>query len=290
MTTETAHDWTDRIETQTGYFDRFRAAAAAATLDDQVSEISGGAPETGDPLPLLWHWMCCITPAPSSQLGADGHPMRGIFVPPPDLPRRMWAGGRLTFHAPLRVGDTLTRTSSVAGVRETNGRSGKLLIVTLWHQYSRGAERLIDEQQDLVYRGPLAGGHETPAPGQPARDDARWQQRVQPDPVLLFRYSALTFNAHRIHYDLDYAMHTEGYAGLVVHGPLLATLLVRLAARTTRRRMTTFAFRGVRPLTGMQPFLLCGAPRAEGSTVDLWTRDAQGHVTMEAHATFGEPS
>ncbi|MGS0896337.1 FAS1-like dehydratase domain-containing protein [Burkholderia stagnalis] len=281
METSIAHDWIDRIETRTDCVDHFRTSAAAATL-------TGGVFEAGGPLPPLWHWMYCMTPAPVGQLGEDGHSMHGIFSPPADLPRRMWAGGRLTFHAPLHVGDTLTRTSSVAGLRETTGRSGRLLFVTLRHLYSRGVERLVDEEQELVYREPVASGGDAPVPGKPARNDARWEQSLCPTAALLFRYSALTFNAHRIHYDRDYAMHAEGHAGLVVHGPLLATLLAGLAVDATGRGLASFSFRGVRPLAGPRAFSLCGAPSADGAAVDLWTRDAQGCVTMEARAAFRE--
>ncbi|MFP6556745.1 MaoC family dehydratase N-terminal domain-containing protein [Paraburkholderia sp. B3] len=281
MENDIAHDWVDRIETRTECVDHFRASAAAATLADD-------APRAGGPLPPLWHWMYCVTPALARELGEDGHSTRGIFPPPADLPRRMWAGGRLTLHAPLRVGDTLTRASSVAGIRETAGRSGRLLFVTLRHRYSRGAELLVDEEQDLVYRGPAASGGGVPVPGKPARGDARWERSMRPDPALLFRYSALTFNSHRIHYDRDYAMHAEGHAGLVVQGPLLATLLAHLAVSATGRRLASFSFRGVRPLAGPHAFSLCGAPCADGAAADLWTRDAQGCVTMEAHAAFGE--
>ncbi|TDV35619.1 3-methylfumaryl-CoA hydratase [Paraburkholderia caballeronis] len=271
-----------RTETRVDQVDPFRAAAAVATL---------GAPNAftanhGEPLPELWHWMFCAPPTPIGDLGHDGHPKRGLVVPPDDLPRRMWAGGRVVFRKPPRVGDTMERTSRIASVRETAGRSGRLLFVTVQHRYSHAGGVLIDEEQDLVYRAAAGGGAEQPAPGRPARDDADWQRTVHPDPLLLFRYSALTFNSHRIHYDRDYAMHSEGYAGLVVHGPLVATLLAGLAADATRTRLAGFSFRGVRPLVDTLPFSLCGKLVDDGAGVELWTRDAAGFVTMEARATL----
>lgn len=244
------------------------AAGHAAMLDHDA------APAPGGPAPDGIHW--CLAPIiePMRALGEDGHPARGLFLPPVPLPSRMWAGGALEFHAPLHVGDTVTITSRIQDVTLKAGRSGPLVFVTLGHEVSGPRGHALTERQDIVYRalGPLPA----PAlPDSPARTPARI---VEAGPVLLLRYSALTFNGHRIHYDRDYATGTEGYAGLVVHGPLQATLMLDLAAQLAKgRRLRRFAFRGVSPLTE-------GAVHLHAAPDDshLWVSDATGRKTMTA--------
>lgn len=258
------------------------------TRDDQVSArlIAGLAatldipmPET---LPPLWHWMLFQDWAPAAEVGSDGHPRRGGFLPPVhDLPRRMWAGGRVRFHAPLHSGDRVRRTSIIESVNEKQGGSGRLVFVTVAHRIEGPGGLAVEEWQDIVYRG---------AEGTAVKAGIRAEVRaagaltaeVMPDPVLLFRYSALTGNGHRIHYDMDYVRGVEGYPGLVVHGPLQATWLAGLLRG---RRVLSFNFRGRRPAFHGALMRLEGWEMANGWT--LRTLDEAGAVCMEAEARLG---
>jgi len=246
------------------------------------------APGGADDAPLAIHW-CLAPPAvPPGELGPDGHPARGGFLPPVPLPRRMWAGGELHFHEPLRVGDTLTRTSKIADVTEKQGRSGHLVFVAVDHEITTSSGVVaITERQDIVYRDPPAGPAAKPAAAPNTEMPApEWRHFVEATSTLLFRYSALTFNGHRIHYDLEYARDVEGYAGLVVHGPLQATLLLSLAARLGGERpVRSFRYRGVSPLFAGAAFSANAA--ANGDGFKLWCADRHGAVTMEAMAGFG---
>ncbi len=178
------------------------------------------APAPGEALPPLWHWCFFQQPQPASALGGDGHPARGGFLPPAANRNRMWAGGRLAFHRPLRAGAEASCTSTILQVEEKAGRTGKLLFVTLCHEYFQDGHLALREEQDIVYREAsppkMSSGELLP--------EGDWREPVEPTPTLLFRYSAVTFNGHRIHYDYPYVTATEGYPGLVVHGPLIATL------------------------------------------------------------------
>src|ERR1035437_3736029 len=192
----------------------------SATLDIPQQDVAPGGV-----LPPLWHWMLFQEWAPAHGLGADGHPLRGGFLPPVhDLPRRMWAAGRVRCERDLRAGDPVSRVSEILKVEEKSGGSGRLVFVTVRHRISGPAGLAIEEAHDIVYRGTegAAGKAAEPAPPPPA---GAFGHEVQPNPVLLFRYSALTANGHRIHYDLDYVTREEGYPGLIVHGPLQATWL-----------------------------------------------------------------
>ncbi|MDX1735147.1 MAG: MaoC family dehydratase N-terminal domain-containing protein [Halioglobus sp.] len=236
----------------------------------------------GDALPPCWHWLYFNEAAPAGKIALDGHPQRGGFLPPVALPRRMWAGSRLHFHAPLRVGDSARRESTITGIEAKRGRSGELLFVTVEHRVLVDGCLCLEEQQDLVYRG--GEGVARSAPAQPPQP-AQWTRTVQPDPVLLFRYSALTFNAHRIHYDRDYAVGQEGYRGLVVHGPLIATLLLDLVHRNVPdAHVASFDYRSLAPLQDVEPFRVCGSEAA--GSVDLWAESgaaglaAQGRVQL----------
>ncbi len=273
-------DWIGRVRVEHDDVHPSRARALAATLDLHVSPAGDD-----DMLPPLWHWILFQPVARQSELGPDGHPRRGGFLPPVDLPRRMWAGGRLQLLAPLRIGQAVTRTSTIADVSAREGRSGPLVFVRVRHEIVAGGAPAIVEEHDIVYRGRPVPGEAQPAP-QPAPSDAHFGRRITPDPVLLFRYSALTFNGHRIHYDHGYATQVEGYPGLVVHGPLLATLLAELLrAQRPQARLTGFAFKAVRPLFEGAPFDVCG--REAPGSVALWARDPAGHLAMEATATLG---
>jgi len=202
----------------------------------------------GDALPPLWHWLYFLQTARLGALGRDGHPAKGGFLPPVALPRRMWAGGRFGFSAPLRVGDNATKTSAIKDVTLKRGRSGALCFVTVRHELAaQNASTAFWEEHDIVYREDPADG-QTPAQTARIGDDWDHTEHITPSEVMLFRYSALTFNGHRIHYDRDYARNVEGHAGLIVHGPLIATLLLDMAGRimdgATPR---TFQFRAASP-------------------------------------------
>jgi 3-methylfumaryl-CoA hydratase len=255
----------------------FPLTALAATLDRA---------EDGRIVPPLWHWLYFLPVVPLAETGLDGHPQRGGFLPPVPLPRRMWAGGRLTFHAPLSTGARARRKSTIANIEDKTGRSGRLVFVTVQHTIEAGGDVKIDEEHDIVYR-------DLPQPGarvsEPARapDGETWARTLTADPVMLFRYSALTFNGHRIHYDYPYVTEEEGYPGLVVHGPLIATLLVDLVRRERPdATVYSFAFKASRPTFAGQPFTLCGKPSDDGRSIDLWAKDSSGYLTMRATATL----
>ena len=263
------HDtYIGRTETRTDFVAPGLVRGMAATLD---------MPEPPGALPPMWHWMLFPDWAPASQLGPDGHPRRGGFLPPVhDLPRRMWAGGRVRFHAPLHPGDAVTRLSTILSVTEKSGGSGKLVFVTVRHEIAGPSGPAITEEQDIVYRGTEG---DAVKPGEPAPPIAAAAAReVLPDPVLLFRYSALTGNGHRIHYDADYVRGVEGYPGLIVHGPLQATWMAMLAAELGP--LTQFSFRGRRPAFAGTPMQV--EAWHTGSGLALRTRDATGAICMTA--------
>jgi len=254
--------------------------ALTATLDRDDPPIA-----PGQAIPPLWHWLYFLPLHRQSEIGADGHPARGGFLPPVPLPRRMWAGSRLEFHAPIVAGQALSRRSRIDDVRLKQGRTGPLVFVKVQHDITAGGRLAVSEQHDIVYRDLPRPGDPAPA-GVAAPDNASWTRRIVPDDVLLFRYSALTFNGHRIHYDRRYVTEVEGYPGLVVHGPLIATLLLDLLRRERpAARVTHFEFKAVQPVFDTAPFDLCGRMDGERQ-VALWARTPGGHVAMEAGATL----
>ncbi|HYF21249.1 MAG TPA: MaoC family dehydratase N-terminal domain-containing protein [Ramlibacter sp.] len=269
--------WVGRTEEAADTATAVPPRALAATLDRD------DPPQPGDALPPCWHWLYFLPLQAQSGVGEDGHPRRGGFLPPVPLPRRMWAGSRIDFHAPLQVGQPLARASRVADVKVKEGRSGPLVFVQVLHELRAAGALAVTERQDIVYRDMPQPGEAAPAPvAAPA--DAEWSRRIEPDPVLLFRYSALTFNGHRIHYDRPYATQVEGYPGLVVHGPLVATLLLDLLRRQRpQARVAQFSFRAVSPLFDTAAFEVCGR-RSDEHTVRLWARGAAGQLAMEATA------
>ncbi|MBC6959105.1 MAG: acyl-CoA dehydrogenase [Lautropia sp.] len=278
MDIESLQQWIGRTERRSDVVTATPVAALSATLDRDDPE-----PLPGTELSPLWHWMYFAPLVRQSGIGADGHPKRGGFLPPVPLPRRMWAGGRLEFHRPLRVGDEITRESRIADVRGKAGRSGSLVFVVVRHEIADARGPAITEEHDIVYRDDPAPGVAAPEP-RPAPAGAAFAREIVPDPVLLFRYSALTFNGHRIHYDRSYATGVEGYPGLVVHGPLIATLLLDLLRRELpRTRVRRFEFRAVRPLFDIHRFTVCGRPDGDRA-VQLWARDHEGFLAMEATA------
>ena len=255
-----------------------QCSAVLATLDDLDRP-----PREGDLAPLAIHWCLAQPTAPASEIGADGHPARGGFLPAIALPRRMWAGGELVFHTQLKVGEKITRVSRITDVSLKQGRTGLLCFVTVRHEISTLQGLAIEERQDIVYRSAETGAPVASTAQAEQQKTEQWTRSVAADPVLLFRYSALTFNGHRIHYDRDYATGQEGYTGLVVHGPLQATLLMRLAEQV-RGRPSVFRFRGVRPLIDGREFTINAD--LDGESLDLWTADADGNMTMTAGATW----
>ncbi|KQR55564.1 MaoC family dehydratase N-terminal domain-containing protein [Acidovorax sp. Leaf160] len=276
--------WQGRSESTDDVIAAAPVRGLAATLDRDDP-----APHDGTVLPPLWHWAYFLPHARQGAIGPDGHPLRGGFLPPVPLPRRMWAGGRLRWAAgnPLRVGDAARRDSRIVSVSHKAGRSGDLLFVQVEHTYSNAHGMALVEEHDIVYRAAAQPGDPAPA-AVAAEQGAAWQREIVPDDVLLFRYSALTFNGHRIHYDRRYVTQVEGYSGLVVHGPLIATLLLDLLRRQRPggAAVAAFAFKAVRPTFDLHPFRLNGQPSADGRTVRLWAQDHEGWLTMEGTATL----
>jgi len=251
----------------------------AATLDRDNTAFS-----LGDTLPPLWHWLYFLAPSKQSELAEDGHPHRGDFLPPIDLPRRMWAGSRLKFIRPLLAGESIQRRSTIKSIKLKQGRSGNLGFVCVAHELSDASGVVLIEEHDIVYRdiptGKLSAKHALKADEH--HDFAR---TVTPDPVLLFRYSALTFNGHRIHYDRAYAIDAESYPGLVVHGPLLATFLLELFADNyPAATLSGFSFKAIKPVFDTGSFQVYGTKPDDSGSAKLWIADNAGNLCMEARA------
>jgi itaconyl-CoA hydratase/mesaconyl-C4 CoA hydratase len=266
--------WIGRQETLHDNLDIGHAQKVALTLD-------APAPGAGDPLPLLWQWGFFNGGVPYAEIGDDGHPKRGGFLPPADNRNRMWAGGRVQFIQPLRAGVAAQKQSTILNVVEKQGRTGKLLFVTVKHDYTQEGALCISEEQDIVYREPsppkLQGT--TPAP------QAQWSETIEPTEVMLFRYSAVTFNGHRIHYDYPYVTQKEGYPGLVVHGPMLATLMCRaFVSANPDKQPVSLSYRGLRPLIAPKPFMAAGCVQEEGKAA-LWI-EQDGTLAHQAELVF----
>jgi 3-methylfumaryl-CoA hydratase len=270
-------NWLGRTETRFDQLDAARTHALSAALAEPPAAA-------GMPLPALHHWLYFWDVRSPEGLGLDGHPAKGGFLPPIALPRRMWAGGRVRFLRPLMVGDAVRKVSTILDIQPKSGRTGELVFVTLRHELSGSDGLAIVEEQDLVYR-------EAASPGPAAQlteigdaPTAAWHQEVEPDPVLLFRYSALTMNGHRIHYDREYAVGVEAYPALVVQGPLQATLLAGLARRHLGGALSEFVFRGMAPAVDGMTIHACGEPEPDGAR--LWVQQGPTH-TMTATARAG---
>jgi 3-methylfumaryl-CoA hydratase len=248
-----------------------------AAIFDQEIEIA-----SGEPAPQMIHWCLTQNAVQNSMLGPDGHSKRGSFLPPVSLPRRMWAGGALTFEAPLRIGDLVERRSRIRDVTLKQGRSGLLCFVTVDHVYSVDNHAAISERQDIVYRAEdSAGGGQKKTQAAPEGPNTR---QIVPSPTFLMRYSAVTFNAHRIHYDLAYAQGVEGYPGLIVHGPLQATLLCQYAANLEGLTPKWFSFRSLAPIFDCADFTINAEPAEDG--LRLWTAQTGGPVAMQAKTAW----
>ncbi|MCZ8172409.1 MAG: MaoC family dehydratase N-terminal domain-containing protein [Brevundimonas sp.] len=276
--------WIGREEHRSDHADPGLFTRWCATLDR-------AAPGDGS-VPQGFHWCLCTPDAATAQLGPDGHPRRDdspdSFLPPVPLPRRMWASSRVEFLAPLKVGEAVRRTSRVASVTEKSGGSGRLVFVDVAHETHGPGCLAVREVQSLVYREPAAPGTPPVPPplGDSRFDPSGWDQHhvIEPGAPLLFRFSALTFNSHRIHYDAPYATGEEGYRGLVVHGPLTATLLLDLAQRSLGdNALKAFAFRGMSPAVADEPLHL--VLRGSGEAIELGAFAADGRQVMSGSAS-----
>jgi 3-methylfumaryl-CoA hydratase len=274
-------NWIGRKETATDIATAWPVAALSATFDRHDPP-----PREGDEIPPGWHWLYFLEAKPASELGPDGHPQRGGFLPPVALPRRMWAGGRIEFRRPLRVGESLRRDSEILGVESKHGKSGSLVFVTVRHTVLASGEVAVVEEHDIVYRDAAKPG-DPPPPGKPAPAAAAWRRELAGDPVMLFRFSALTFNGHRIHYDLEYARAEEHYPGLIVHGPMQTLLLLDLCRRNEKRPVTKLDYRAMHPVFHTERFTVNGAPASDGSKVELWTANGAGNYAMMGTAILG---
>ncbi|MFM7011441.1 MAG: MaoC family dehydratase N-terminal domain-containing protein [Betaproteobacteria bacterium] len=251
--------WLGKQQTVVDRMDPGHAARIAVTLGDPI-------PEVGMRLSPLWHWAFFLETVPIAQTGLDGHPARGSFLPPADNRNRMWAGGRVSFDGALEVGVEARKTSTVTAIQEKKGRTGSLLFVTVKHDIEQKGKLVVSEEQDIVYREPSPPKLQGTEPAPPSQ----WSEPVDPSPVLLFRYSAVTFNSHRIHYDHPYVTQTEGYPGLVIHGPLIATMMCRAFAHAhPKASVKHLAYRGLRPLIAPTGFSVAGTVVAPGEA-KLW--------------------
>jgi 3-methylfumaryl-CoA hydratase len=272
--------WIGRSETRDDLLSPWTATAMAATVRDDEQPW-----QPGQALPPLWHWCYFLPTAPQNRLGPDGHAARGGFLPPVPLPRRMWAGSQFEFFAPLRLGTPSVKTSRVADVSLKQGQGGALVFVKVQHEVHADGALLLREFHDIVYREAPKPGESAPPRTPPA--GAAWTEEHRPDAPLLFRYSALTFNSHRIHYDHPYVTQVEGYDDLVVHGPLIATLLLEAAQRRNPGRVVrAYSFKAVRPLTRGGLLRVCGRAAGADGGVALWAQDGQGALLMQASAYF----
>lgn len=278
-------EWLGKTETLQDTVTAAPVRALSATLDRPDP-----LPTTGSFLPELWHWLYFLPHALQSDIGPDGHPKRGGFLPPVPLPRRMWAGSRVQWLAPLAIGDSIERTSQILSVTHKAGRTGDLIFVLVEHRISNQQGLTMIEEHDIVYRD-VASPEDKPVAPTPAPVDAQWSKTITADDVLLFRYSALTFNGHRIHYDRQYVTEVEGYPGLIVHGPLIATLLVDLVRQSIPGcTLRQFEFRAIRPTFDIHIFKVSAKPDLEkdptGKTIAIWAQDHEGWLTMQATAVL----
>lgn len=276
----TLEQWIGRNETVDDTISLTPVRALAATFN-RKTEISGQSQ-----LPALWHWLYFLETAAQQELAPDGHRQRGGFLPPITLPRRMWAGSQLQFHAPVHVGDQLTRSSSIHSIKEKTGRSGSLVFVKVQHEITRSGQLCITESQDIVYREAAKPGMPLAA-GEPAETVSDFQLQFQADSRLLFRYSALTFNAHRIHYDTPYVTEVEGYPGLIVHGPLLATMMLELLWQNLPgAQLRSFQFKALRPVFDNKACTIRATSPDSDGNVRLWVADHEGALCMQGQANI----
>lgn len=274
MDAETLETWIGKTRTVDDVIDIRQARLLGATLDCENKVQDGGT------LPPLWHWIYFAEPVPTRETGRDGHAALGGFMPTISLPRRMWAGGRLTFGAPLRFGATARKTSTIAAIDHKTGRSGPMVFVTVRHIVESEGRVCLTEEHDVVYLEPRQRDAAPPTPPAPPQG-AEMNRTISPSAVWLFRYSALTFNGHRIHYDVDFCRDVEGYPDLVVHGPLQATLLAGLAEQVADGNpLASFDFRAVSPVFADKAFSI--AAKADAETGTAWVMNPDGALAMRA--------
>lgn len=259
----------------------FQCRALAAALNNLT------LPEKGDALPPFWEWMYFLTTPAGVETGPDGHPDKGGFLPPVPLPRRMWAAGEASYEKPLLIGEPAHRVSTIDSVELKEGSTGTLVFVNVRHDIYQNEDLCISQTQNIVYREASASKEFVLPPGKPAPTAAAFSDTITPDPVLLFRYSALTYNGHRIHYDRSYTTEVEGYPALLVHGPLLTTLLLELPRKhLAGRRIKQFSFRAMRPTFDSHDFSVAGV--AEGNDLKLWSADFENFLCMSIEATLAD--
>lgn len=277
----------DDLSSYVGKEQRATAVIEAVTADRFAATLDLDEPprQEGDELPNAWHWLTFVSAPRRSLVSADGRGAAGELIPPFEGLNRMWAGGAFTFMRPLRIGEAVERVSRVASLTTKEGRTGKLILASVEHTLTGPSGAAVRERQDLVFREqkPYAGAAEGERPAR----EPRWKRTLIPDEVLLFRFSALTFNGHRIHYDWRYTTGVEGYPGLLVHGPLTCTLLLDLIRRNTPgRRLESFDYRAQRPLFCGNALTLCGASGSDGASVDVWAEDHEGFVAMRGRGVL----
>ena len=272
-------NWIGKQQNQSDIADINKVKALAATLNADLNI------KQGDQLPPLWHWILFNSANKSFELGQDGHALKGQFLPPISLPRRMWAGGRFEFIEPINVGDRLSRQSTISDINIKQGKTGQLAFVTVTHEIRGTQQGHWIEEHDIVYREAPKKSWRPPTAPCIDNEIGDWSAQIIPEPVVLFRYSALTFNGHRIHYDRDYCSEIEGYPGLVFHGPLTATLLIELIRKQLPKiTIKKFNYKAIRPLFDLSPFSIHG--RVEGKRILLWATDPFKQRAMEAEAYF----
>ena len=283
MTEENGQDlqaWVGRTEERRDMIQVERCVALQAALNDENDALG-----EGDALPPLWHWLYFWDIAARSGLGRDGHPAVGGFLPPVRPARRMWAGSRVSFPGTLRLGEPAMRVSTIESVAEKSGRTGRLVFVTVRHELSGSEGLAIIDEHDIVYREVTGEGAASRA-GEAAPVKSRWSETVAPDPTLLFRYSALTFNGHRIHYDRNYARDVDGYGGPVVHGPLLATMMMALTVRSMPdRHVSCVEVRGMRPIMDTETFTVNADPESKDA-LTVWVANGDGDYAMRGRTEF----
>lgn len=275
--------WIGREQSESDVLTIAPMEAMAATLDRENGDFT-----TGSRLPPLWHWLYFIRPAKQSSLALDGHPEKGDFLPPIPLPGRMWAGSRLKFIQALVAGEAVTRTSRIQSVKLKQGRSSKLAFVCVRHEISGRDGLALVEEHDIVYRDKPSVDAPVAAPI-PADTEFDFAKTITADPVFLFRYSALTFNGHRIHYDRAYVTDVEAYPGLIVHGPLLATLLVELlTSNFPKQNLLEFEFKAIKPVFDTEKFHLCGNYADSDGNSKLWVSNNAGNLCLSATARLAK--
>jgi 3-methylfumaryl-CoA hydratase len=272
--------WIGRREARRDSAVLSQAQAMAALLDQDPQKL-----QVGTLLPEFWHWIYFRPTVPRSRLGEDGHELRGDFMPPVELPRRMWAGGRVRFLRPIVIGASIERASEIISIDEKHGRSGPLVLTTVRHIISDAGGPCVEEEQDIVYCE-IPKSNESTRQQEILPVDVQWRETFLPDAVTLFRYSALMFNAHRIHFDYPFTTEVEGYRGLLVHGPLTATLLLEAAKRNVQRELASFRYRGLAPLFNNELITLAGSNTKQEDETELWAADLNGVIAMQGAVSW----